>query len=79
MLVKNKQMSIAKENPSGPSFARSQSGPSGQHGLTWERYHRLAGKIKKLFDWKSNIKIKLKLNDSLFYRMIQTSIKKNRY
>lgn len=36
-------MSIAKENPVGPSFARSQTGSSGQHRLTWDRYHRLSG------------------------------------
>uniref|UniRef100_A0A0P5P3C1 Carboxypeptidase B n=1 Tax=Daphnia magna TaxID=35525 RepID=A0A0P5P3C1_9CRUS len=42
VLIDDVHMSIAKENPVGPSFARSQTGSSGQHRLTWDRYHRLS-------------------------------------
>ncbi|KAI9553939.1 hypothetical protein GHT06_019210 [Daphnia sinensis] len=42
VLIDDVHMSIAKENPAGPSFARSQTGSSGQHRLTWDRYHRLS-------------------------------------
>lgn len=44
VLLDDVQLAISKENPSGPSFARSQvNSPSGTHRLTWDRYHRLSG------------------------------------
>lgn len=45
VLLDDVETAITKENPSGPSFARSQVNPAGSHRLTWERYHRVSGKI----------------------------------
>jgi len=50
VLLDDVQQAISKENPSGPSFARSQvNSPSGTHRLTWDRYHRLSGFYFKFF------------------------------
>lgn len=43
VLLEDVGAAIIKENPKGPSFARSQVNPTGSHRLTWERYHRLSG------------------------------------